>query len=391
MATEKITKVNVNGQVYDLGGSGTGAGEVTNITYSELVSLIESSGLIAGEKCRITDYVTSFSSWKSGNHQFDVIVTACANNALYTEAQAAIHEGDDYFANSDLNSWKLWYDITNNTDKHKQANSSGKGTILRMIDEFDNDADYDFKNAMFEVTNTNYVSLPSSLYFYTFSFYGKSVKQLTQEDISDMSINSTCKVRNNKIKGLSLATCKICCIGGKKGLIASLNPKIENNSIYLGSGLYYDGICVLSDGLGNAITNNEIIGNCIANNPIKLVNSKIKNLEQFKVPYNMNSFGLYYTEIIADGTLNIEIKEFNSTTGTSFQNMNFKKSGTKALNLIIEYINKYRNTNFLMEITSTSGRDVTISERDLINDIVLVEEDSPYKVIDLYSLNVSAG
>lgn len=34
--------------------------------------------------------------------------------------------------------------------------------------------------------------------------------------------------------------------------------------------------------------------------------------------------------------------------------------------------------------------DVTISEIDLINNIVLVKDNSPYKVIDLYSLNVSA-
>lgn len=389
MAGERITKVNVNGQVYDLAGSGTG--EVIHTTYAELVSLIGSSGLVVGAKYRITDYITSFKSWRSGGHQFDVIVTACANNALYTEAQAALHDGDGYFANSDLNSWKLWYDVTNNTAKHKQATSEGKGTILRMIDEFDNDADYDFKNAMFEVTNTNYASLPSSLYFYTFSFYEKSVKQLTQEDISDMSINSTCKVRNNKIKGLSLATCKICCIGGKKGILAALNPKIENNSISLESGRIYDGICVLSDGVNNLIINNEIIGDFIANNPIVLKNSKIVDLRQFKFPYTTNSFYLDDTEIIARGELNIEIKEFGPTTGGIFENMTFKKSGTVNLNLIIEYINKYRNTNFLMEITSTSARDVTISERDLVNDIVLVEEDSPYKVIDLSSLNVSVG
>lgn len=96
-----------------------------------------------------------------------------------------------------------------------------------MIDEFDNDADYDFKNAMFEVTNTKFEALPNTLYFYTFSFYEKSVKQLTQEDISDMSINPTCKVRDNKIKGLSLYTCKFCCIGGKKGFLQVSIQKLK--------------------------------------------------------------------------------------------------------------------------------------------------------------------
>lgn len=385
MATETITKVNVNGQVYNLGGAR--GSDITNITYSELVALKDGGNLIAGAKYRITDYVTSFKDWKSGNHQFDIIVTASSNNALYTEAQAALHEGDDYFANSDLNSWKLWYDITNNTDKHQQANSSGKGTILRMIDEFDNDADYDFKNAMFEVTNTKFEALPNTLYFYTFSFYEKSVKQLTQEDISDMSINPTCKVRDNKIKGLSLYTCKFCCIGGKKGVLASLNSKIENNSIYLNNNTY-NGICLLSDGVMNKTINNEIIGDCFANNPIDLMDSKIKGISQFKIPYSANSFWLSNTEIISNGYFTIEIKEYNGNNHT-FQNMNFRKSGTSAINLIIESMGDYTNTNFLMRAQG-GNIDVTISEIDLINNIVLVKDNSPYKVIDLYSLNVSA-
>lgn len=69
--------------------------------------------------------------------------------------------------------------------------------------------------------------------------------------------------------------------------------------------------------------------------------------------------------------------------------MNFRKSGTSTINLIIESMGDYTNTNFLMRAQG-GNIDVTISEIDLINNIVLVKDNSPYKVIDLYSLNVSA-
>jgi len=138
----------------------------------------------------------------------------------------------------------------------------------------------------------------------------------------------------------------------------------------------------------NKTINNEIIGDCFANNPIDLMDSKIKGISQFKIPYSANSFWLSNTEIISNGYFTIEIKEYNGNNHT-FQNMNFRKSGTSTINLIIESMGDYTNTNFLMRAQG-GNIDVTISEIDLINNIVLVKDNSPYKVIDLYSLNVSA-
>ena len=59
MAT--LTKVSVNGQVYDLGGSGGGSSMI-EITYSELKSLVDSASLVPETKYRITDYVSTFKS-----------------------------------------------------------------------------------------------------------------------------------------------------------------------------------------------------------------------------------------------------------------------------------------------------------------------------------------
>lgn len=374
MAEGTISKINVNGKTYNIGGSG--GGTVTNITYSELVALKDAGNLIPEAKYRITDYVTSFKSWKSGNHQFDVIVTACANNAFYAEAQAALHEGDDYFANSDLNSWKLWYDITNNTDKHKQANSSGKGTILRMIDEYNNDADYDFKNAMFEVSTTDYVSLPNNLYFYTFSLYGKSVKQLTQEDISDMSINPDCKVVNNTIFGLSIVTCDMCCIGGKTGFTASLNPKICNNEIILPTNAASDGVLLLSDGINNSFYDNYI-KEFKSNNPIGMQNCRIFGSANVKIPYKTS--GIPMKAFNLNGSLDLEIQA-GSIYG--FTNVDIRLQRDSKKKIIIPTLNKFCNILLMGYMSIDATKDITIIETDIINNIIIIKDDT-YAAFDL--------
>lgn len=382
MATEKITKVNVNGQVYDLGGSGTGAGEVTNITYSELVSLMESSGLIAGAKYRITDYVTSFKDWKSGNHQFDIIVTAFSNNSFYEEAKAALHEGDDYFANSDLNSWKIWYDITNNKDKHQQANSSGKGTILRMIDEFGNDVDFDFKNAMFEVTTSDFSSIQSSLYFYLFSYYEKSVKQLTQSDILEGSVNSNCKVVHNRITGLSLSATSnrdYIVFGVKKGLIANLNPVISYNEIISPVKEISSSVLLISEGIGNYFELNKIYGGLNVNNPISIVRTELKGNFKLDIPYCLNSFVVDCSKFINQGNTIQTIKANNIVFGKALKSCDFVCYGDTGHVILNDISEDIMNASF--KVISGSS-DVTINESNLSNCIISVKEAS-YKITDL--------
>lgn len=89
------------------------------VTYSELVTLRDNSQLIPGQQYRITDYVTTTSQTDtiSAGHQFDIIVTADSENTLNEKARAIQHEGDIYFADSDLNAWEIWYCLDNDTNR----------------------------------------------------------------------------------------------------------------------------------------------------------------------------------------------------------------------------------------------------------------------------------
>ena len=140
---------------------------LTNITYSELVTSVNQSKLTPGKQYRITDYATTTTQTdtQSANHQFDIIVTALNTNTLSENASAIQHEGDTYFTNSNLSAWQVWYCLQN--DKHKfdwADETNGKGVIYRMIDEWGNDVCYDFKNIQFKKTIDNVDS-----WLYTFA------------------------------------------------------------------------------------------------------------------------------------------------------------------------------------------------------------------------------
>lgn len=131
-------------------------------THADLVRMRDTNSLRPGVQYRITDYVamTSGARYQGGtehplysaNHPFDIIVTATSPNSLSNICRAAIHDGDEYFANSDLGSWVIWYSLDNDVSKWAWADPNGKGLIYRMIDEFNNDFPYDFKG--FRATHT---------------------------------------------------------------------------------------------------------------------------------------------------------------------------------------------------------------------------------------------
>jgi len=156
-----IKKVNVNGQEYDLAGSG-GGGALIEITYSELVALRDSGGLVQGNKYRITDYNAVFNTLKSAGHQFDIVVEALSSSELSEKASAMIHEGDVYFKNSHLDLWTVYYSLDNDTSRFKEASASGKGFIWRLIDEYNNDVCFDFKNALFTMNGSDFPFITSS-------------------------------------------------------------------------------------------------------------------------------------------------------------------------------------------------------------------------------------
>ena len=129
------------------------AAPMLSITWSALRSLRRGGGLIPGMQYRITDFVTTTAQadTRSAGHAFDVIVTADDTYTLNENARACMHEGDSYFSDSKLKAWKLKYCLDNDISRFAWADTSnGKGVIYRLIDEFNNDFPYDFKNIQFK-------------------------------------------------------------------------------------------------------------------------------------------------------------------------------------------------------------------------------------------------
>ena len=143
------------------GGEPGGGGDImVEITHSDLLSLVNNSGLTPGQQYRITDYVATVNTdvyiegaydARSNNHAFDIIVTADNVSKLNENARAIRHEGDTYFPlHTKFKEWKLKYTILNDSDRFDWAVSEGKGVIYQLIDEWGNDLSYDFKSIQFQ-------------------------------------------------------------------------------------------------------------------------------------------------------------------------------------------------------------------------------------------------
>ncbi len=139
-----------------LSSGGGIAQTMVETTYADLKSMRDNGTLTPGMWYRITDYecTTTKSNTISAGNKFDVIVLATGTNSLSEQARAINHtpqEGEtDYFANSNLSAWKIWYCLDNATTRFTWADSTnGKGVIYRMIDEWGNECGYDFKNIMY--------------------------------------------------------------------------------------------------------------------------------------------------------------------------------------------------------------------------------------------------
>lgn len=122
------------------------------IKYSELLEKVVNSELLPGQDYRITDYTftTTQEFTSSAGHDFDIIVSAVSTNTLSENAKAVCKENDNYFKNSKLNLWELKYSIYNDKNKYGWADENGKGVVYWLKDEFNNEAGYDFKSALFK-------------------------------------------------------------------------------------------------------------------------------------------------------------------------------------------------------------------------------------------------
>ena len=200
-------------------------GSLESINYAGLKTLRDEGKLVPSRYYRITDFVTTVANndnAQSAGHPFDLIVLAIAPNVLQEKCYAIQHEGDEYFKDCKLAAWKVWYCLDNDTTKYAWADTTnGKGVIYRMIDEWQNDCPYDFKNVQFKryytsglqrgdrviaqgyfaidnninIFREGAVDTSNPLYCYTFtrlngieSGYGKGV--VTQGNVLDESIQT---------------------------------------------------------------------------------------------------------------------------------------------------------------------------------------------------------
>jgi hypothetical protein len=237
----------INGEsIFSDGGGNIDLQMGIEITYSNLKTLRDNNRLSIGQQYRITDYVTTTTqiNTQSAGHQFDIIVTADGKNSLNEIARVCLHDGDTYFSNVNLESWRIWYCLDNDTERFIWADSEGTGVIYRMIDDNNNDCPYDFKNIQF-TRDSSWLNLHKSKFdnlkksknqtkldFYTFS----KTSGTTTVSVSDGSLNNHC--RNNII-------CEY---------FDSENKRMLNDTIFIGD------ICESNSfGKGN---NNNTFGSC---------------------------------------------------------------------------------------------------------------------------------
>lgn len=150
-----------------------------NTTYEELVELINNKQLI-----KYTSYTFQYSYADnglntSGNHPFNLTVKAIGNDTLSITAVASQISGTQYFNNSDLSKWIIYYTV----NKYDWVGSGSTGTIYFLKDEWDNTAQFDFKNIK---VNGEYL--------------------LQDINGNDMSVSQLSLCRDNRLTGANAST-----------------------------------------------------------------------------------------------------------------------------------------------------------------------------------------
>lgn len=151
-------------------------------TYDEIDLLRKNKQLIPGTWYRIIDYETTIlgvgaivDNSSANLSKFDIVILALSTYSFSTAARAIKPDSRNLknYIGCDLSKWKIEYVFDRNlvdlaiNAVDWRCNPKGKGLILRLTDEFNNSAPYDFKSIMFPI-RTNY--------FYTFSHIIDGVK-----------------------------------------------------------------------------------------------------------------------------------------------------------------------------------------------------------------------
>ena len=113
-------------------------------------------------------------------------------------AKAAPRDGDNYFQGCNLAAWQLKYCLANDLTRFAWANeTSGKGVIYWMRDEYENECPYDFKNLLFRKKIDAFGHYdPSGIDVYCYTFHLHDM--ITGQDV-DASVVSSAKCFGNRI------------------------------------------------------------------------------------------------------------------------------------------------------------------------------------------------
>lgn len=294
-----------SGSDYDTQWITMNADLMTPIAWADLKALRDNSELVPGMIYRITDYActTTQADTSSAGHQFDILVIADTGNALNENARACLHNGDTYFANSRINAWRLQYCLDNDSDRFEWADTvNGKGVIYRMIDEFQNDVAYDFKNILFSVQD-QYSNA------YTFSRTVSSAfadASLIGYHISTGDGDPTIKCHDNTIHTLfdnnyGSSSTKI-----KKRQLNFCVFISSSDGATFSENIFYDG-CHKNTCLAGTVTDNVFAKDCCSN--------------VIKGSFTSNTLGRASMRNVfnANGTYGNYIKGSDNTFGESFQ------------------------------------------------------------------------
>ena len=348
--------------------------------YSDLKTLRDNNKLTPGTQYRIIDYqcTTTQADTTSAGHQFDIIVVADSSNKLNEVARAIRHTNDSaladaekgkaYFANSKLEAWKIWYCLDNDTNRFAWADATnGKGVIYRMIDEFNNDCPYDFKNIQFKrykITKANQSALVGTylatdnpqaaisidtndfIWCYTFSNNSK-----------DSSINSS-TVHTNIIKPEINAGCAI--INNIVFLGGICSNNIFGNSCSYNS---FGSICSYNS-FGNDCSHNSFGNSCSYN----IFGNNCSD-NSFGINFLNNTIGDYNSSNKFEN--NVQYVEFSGkgTTDKYIQNYHIKQGMTFTLSTK-HTITAKAGLNYETTVAKKSdGTVVEYCEADLLNSI----------------------
>ncbi len=301
--------------------SGGSSDLMTEVTYSQLVSLVESDGLVKGMQYKITDYKASINSnitnatITKAHNGFDIIVTADSTSVLNENARACLRNKDTYFQSCNLDAWEIKYCLTNNDTRFEWADKNGFGVIYYMKDEYGNEAPYDFKTIMFSRPLDEYYyymsdGTPTSVF--TFSIYKKGVlSDYTVIQASDKGKYCFGNVIKPYKKFTNKSNSNISSLNDSVFLLQDYslcwNNIIEsdnyNNTFAVGSTQIKDPLNVYDDNhnytannfiIGNTFginfTNNLLYGGCSFNNFEGYINDNIMS-----GCYSFNDFSSYIT------------------------------------------------------------------------------------------------